>query len=246
MNVNVNRNRDYVWEPQQRYGGRPVVRGNEGRVYTGNTAPRRGGGMAGGAVPESQRPRARRRRRDASRGARQPRRGVRSTIEPQHRQHRARDAGRARSRRPAVQRAPSNVNATALPREPRRRSNPAADVSCSTDAPRHLSQRRRHVAGARACSRASRAGRRRMPRRKPCERAAACSQSSAHAPQRRAASRAAAAWAKRNAAAAAAAAATQRRRRRQLPRRLGGRRRRAAAAASTRRRAARWPLSVRS
>src|SRR5687767_629963 len=49
VNINVNRNRDYVWEPRQRYGGRPVVRGYEGRVYSGNSSPRTGGGMAGGA-----------------------------------------------------------------------------------------------------------------------------------------------------------------------------------------------------
>jgi hypothetical protein len=50
VNINVNRDRGYVWEPRQRYGGRPVVRGYEGRVYSGNTpAPRTGGGMAAGA-----------------------------------------------------------------------------------------------------------------------------------------------------------------------------------------------------
>ena len=36
VNVNVN-NHDYVWQPHYRYGGRPVVRGYEGRVYTANT-----------------------------------------------------------------------------------------------------------------------------------------------------------------------------------------------------------------
>jgi hypothetical protein len=38
--VNVNVNRGYVWEPRYRYGGRPVVRGYEGRVYTSREAPR--------------------------------------------------------------------------------------------------------------------------------------------------------------------------------------------------------------
>jgi hypothetical protein len=38
--VNVNVNRGYVWEPRHRYGGRPVVRGYEGRVYTSREAPR--------------------------------------------------------------------------------------------------------------------------------------------------------------------------------------------------------------
>jgi hypothetical protein len=40
--VNVNVNRDHIWRPRHRYGGRPVVRGNEGRVYTADRAPRRG------------------------------------------------------------------------------------------------------------------------------------------------------------------------------------------------------------
>jgi hypothetical protein len=74
VNINVNRS-NYVWEPRQRYGGRPVVRGYEGRVYTADTPPpaRAGGGMAGGAyrsrsVESTQ----------ASQAAatRQPRRGV--------------------------------------------------------------------------------------------------------------------------------------------------------------------------
>jgi hypothetical protein len=38
--VNVNVGRGYVWEPRHRYGGRPVVRGYEGRVYTSREAPR--------------------------------------------------------------------------------------------------------------------------------------------------------------------------------------------------------------
>jgi uncharacterized membrane protein YgcG len=42
LNIDLNRNRDYVWEPRHRYGGRPVVRGYEGRVYTADRAPRRG------------------------------------------------------------------------------------------------------------------------------------------------------------------------------------------------------------
>lgn len=32
---------NYVWEPRYRYGGRPVVRGSEGRVYSGERTPRR-------------------------------------------------------------------------------------------------------------------------------------------------------------------------------------------------------------
>lgn len=43
--VNVNhyhRYPNYVWEPRNHYGGRPVVRGSEGRVYPADRAPRRG------------------------------------------------------------------------------------------------------------------------------------------------------------------------------------------------------------
>jgi hypothetical protein len=39
-----------VWEPRYRYGGRPVVRGYEGRVYTTREAPRVSGGVAGSAL----------------------------------------------------------------------------------------------------------------------------------------------------------------------------------------------------
>jgi hypothetical protein len=45
--VNVNhyqRYPNYVWEPRYRYGGRPVVRGSEGRVYTADRAPRSSNG----------------------------------------------------------------------------------------------------------------------------------------------------------------------------------------------------------
>ena len=81
VNINVNRNRDYIWEPRNRYGGRPVVRGNEGRVYTGNTparsadtAARVGGGMAGGAYRSRSVESTTQARQAAE--ARQPRRGV--------------------------------------------------------------------------------------------------------------------------------------------------------------------------
>jgi hypothetical protein len=73
--VNVNRNRDYVWEPRHRYGGRPVVRGNEGRVYNGEAPPARvGGGMAGGAY-RSRSVESTQEAREAAE-VRQPRRGV--------------------------------------------------------------------------------------------------------------------------------------------------------------------------
>jgi hypothetical protein len=42
--VNVNhyhRYPNYVWEPRYRYGGRPLVRGSEGRVYSAERTPRR-------------------------------------------------------------------------------------------------------------------------------------------------------------------------------------------------------------
>jgi hypothetical protein len=45
--VNVNhyhRYPNYVWEPRYRYGGRPVVRGSEGRVYTADRATRSSNG----------------------------------------------------------------------------------------------------------------------------------------------------------------------------------------------------------
>jgi hypothetical protein len=48
VNINVPRHR--VWEPRYRYGGRPVVRGYEGRVYTANEPPRVSGGVAGSAL----------------------------------------------------------------------------------------------------------------------------------------------------------------------------------------------------
>ncbi len=38
--VNVDIGRGYVWQPRHRYGGRPVVRGYEGRVYTADEPPR--------------------------------------------------------------------------------------------------------------------------------------------------------------------------------------------------------------
>jgi hypothetical protein len=38
--INVNVGNGYVWEPRHRYGGRPVVRGYEGRVYTADQPPR--------------------------------------------------------------------------------------------------------------------------------------------------------------------------------------------------------------
>jgi Protein of unknown function (DUF3300) len=40
--VNVNHYPNYVWEPTYRHGGRPVVRGSEGRVYPADRAPRHG------------------------------------------------------------------------------------------------------------------------------------------------------------------------------------------------------------
>jgi len=45
--INVNVNHDYTWEPRHRYGGRPVVHGYEGRVYTAREEPRGSRGVAG-------------------------------------------------------------------------------------------------------------------------------------------------------------------------------------------------------
>lgn len=43
VNVNhYNRYPNYVWEPKYRYGGRPVVRGSEGRVHTADGVQRQG------------------------------------------------------------------------------------------------------------------------------------------------------------------------------------------------------------
>ena len=75
--VNVNRYPNYVWEPRQRYGGRPVVRGYEGRAYSGQTPPARtGGGMAGGAYRSRSTEGAQIARQPTEQQARQPRRGV--------------------------------------------------------------------------------------------------------------------------------------------------------------------------
>jgi hypothetical protein len=51
--INVNVGRGYVWEPRHRYGGRPVVRGYEGRVYTSNQPPRASGATTGGSTYRS-------------------------------------------------------------------------------------------------------------------------------------------------------------------------------------------------
>jgi hypothetical protein len=75
VNINVNRNRDYVWEPRQRYGGRPVVRGYEGRVYSGTTQPPRSGGGTTGGAYRSRSVESTNQAGQAA-GARQPRRGV--------------------------------------------------------------------------------------------------------------------------------------------------------------------------
>lgn len=106
VNINVNRNRDYVWQPRNRYGGRPVVRGNEGRVYTGNTPARVGGGMAGGAYRSRSVESTTQGRQAAE--ARQPRRGVLAdgnrgtTVAPRTEANVSRGTG-------AVPRAESNV-----------------------------------------------------------------------------------------------------------------------------------------
>lgn len=113
VNINVNRNRDYVWEPRHRYGGRPVVRGYEGRVYSGAAPPvRTGGGMAGGAY----RSRSVEGRSPATTAeTRQPRRGVladssRGTTAVPRTGSSTYRGGTAVQRAPsAVQRAPSGA-----------------------------------------------------------------------------------------------------------------------------------------
>jgi hypothetical protein len=82
VNVNHYRYPNYVWEPRYRYGGRPVVRGSEGRVYTADrertprhgvldsstTRTREGTVARQGAAPAP----------SAANGTPQPRRGVTS------------------------------------------------------------------------------------------------------------------------------------------------------------------------
>jgi hypothetical protein len=130
VNVNVNRNNDYIWRPQDRYGGRPVVRGNEGRVYTSDRAPRRG-------VLDSNATRTREgsvyRSTESAptasgtvQGGQQPRRGVPSStyrnrsIESTERATQTAEANRAT-------RAPIERSSTALPREPSVARNPAVE-----------------------------------------------------------------------------------------------------------------------
>ena len=59
VNVNVN-NHDHVWQPHYRYGGRPVVRGHEGRVYTATTPPAHVSRGVGGLALRSRTSKARR------------------------------------------------------------------------------------------------------------------------------------------------------------------------------------------
>jgi hypothetical protein len=77
VNVNVN-NHDHVWQPHYRYGGRPVVRGYEGRVYTANTPPaaRTGGGMASSAYRSRSVEGSAQPQQPATAQTRLPRRGV--------------------------------------------------------------------------------------------------------------------------------------------------------------------------
>ena len=51
--INVDVGRGYVWEPRHRYGGRPVVRGYEGRVYTADQPPRASGATTVGSTYRS-------------------------------------------------------------------------------------------------------------------------------------------------------------------------------------------------
>jgi hypothetical protein len=119
VNINVNRDRNYVWEPRQRYGGRPVVRGSEGRVNAGIAQPRTGGGMAGGAY----RSRSVESTSQAAE-ARPPRRGVLDSNRTTTTAARTAEPGAYRGRT-TVQRAPSNVS----------RSNGADAATGSTAAP---------------------------------------------------------------------------------------------------------------
>jgi hypothetical protein len=52
--THVNVHNNYVWEPYRRYGGRPVVRGYEGRAYTADSPPRSSPGAATGSTYRNQ------------------------------------------------------------------------------------------------------------------------------------------------------------------------------------------------
>ena len=116
-----------------RYGGRPVVRGNEGRVYTSDRAPRRGvldsdatRTREGSSLSFRRKARRRHRVGGTIQGAQQPRRGVPSSAlsQSQHREHRARDAGCAGFDDSDSQtgETPVERSSTALPSEPSRRT----------------------------------------------------------------------------------------------------------------------------
>jgi hypothetical protein len=84
VNVNHYHYPDYVWQPKSpRYGGRPVVRGSEGRVYTADREPRHGSLDPSAAATRSREGSAYRangntaaRTADGAAPDRQPRRGV--------------------------------------------------------------------------------------------------------------------------------------------------------------------------
>ena len=130
VNVNVNRNGDHIWQPRSRYGGRPVVRGSEGRVSTADRTPRRGvldssatrtreGSVYRGTAGAAQSSRS-------TAGTQQPRRGVPSStyrsrsIESTDRAMQAAQASRATRGTP--------VERSAVPqqRQPNAASNPTA------------------------------------------------------------------------------------------------------------------------
>ncbi len=167
VNVNVN-NHDHVWQPHYRYGGRPVVRGYEGRVYTANTPRARhdsSRGVAGSALRNRTTGTAIGRRSDERRApnARAAARGRRARVsQPQRRRRAARRRSRAASR---DARAPARNRRTAQPSTRTRGSSRAAGSARRSRSDEQLSQRRRHVAGARAAARASRrrTNRRRAP-----------------------------------------------------------------------------------
>jgi hypothetical protein len=85
--VNVNhyhRYPNYVWEPRNDYGGRPLVRGSEGRVYPADRAPRHGVLDSNAAAARTregpaQRTTATSTSARAQNGVAQPRRGVPSS-----------------------------------------------------------------------------------------------------------------------------------------------------------------------
>lgn len=126
VNVNVDRNHDHIWQPRQRYGGRPVVRGNEGRVYTSDRAPRRGVLDPAAAASRTREGSVYRSGQSAPTGSRstegavQPRRGVLSSSAYRNRsvESTQQATGAAQASRPTTRAPLERSTVTTQPRNP--------------------------------------------------------------------------------------------------------------------------------